>query len=80
MEQLVRTMWERYTIKKKRGPDRSWQVQKMSGMERTAGGNTRRRAKDELELLRHSTDLRFGGGGAGGRGRGGCYRVKHTMR
>ena len=46
----------------KRGPDRSWQMQTVRGkMERTAGGNARRRTMRSFELVRHNNDLRFEG-------------------
>ena len=58
MEHFERRMWERTTKKKKRGPDRSWQIKKVSGkMERAAGGNKRRRTR----RISKSKDVRFEG-------------------
>ena len=53
----MRRMWEHFTIPKSVG-----QIGPNSGkMERTAGGNRRRRTGRSSRLLRHSTDLRFEG-------------------
>ena len=61
MEQFARKRWERFTIRKA-WPDHFWQMQKLKGkMEQTAGGNRETPHKEGLELVRHSSDLRFGG-------------------
>ena len=58
MGQLVSKMWERFTLKKMRGPDQFWQIRKRKGKtELTADGNRRRRMKKNL----NSSDLRCEG-------------------